>query len=104
MTILICLKSKPFFESVLGKRIRCTLLPSVHSESSVGIGSYHASDLLLVFAAVKKMAPSSREAIGQEVPDESPCSAPSPRGAIGPEVPDACVLLGVSWSLPVCHE
>ena len=37
------------------------------------------TDLLLVFAAVKKMAP-------------------SPRGAVsGPEVPDACVLFGVSW-------
>ena len=52
------------------------------SESGVGIRSYHASDPLLVFIAVKKMAPSSREAIGPEVPDESPFSPPSPRGAI----------------------
>ena len=75
--------------------MRCTLLPSVHSsESNVGIRSYHASDPLLVFAAVKKMAPSSREATGPEVPDERPFSPPSPRG---PEVPDACILSGVSW-------
>ena len=59
-----------------------TLLPSVRSsESSVGIRSYHVSDPLLVFAAVKKMAPSPREATGPEVPDERPFSAPSPRGA-----------------------
>ena len=43
--------------------------------------SWH-TDPLLVFAAVKKTAPSSREAIGPEVPDESPFSAPSPRGAM----------------------
>ena len=74
--------------------MRRTLLPSVHSsESGVGIRAHHASDLLLVFEAVKKMAPSSREAIGPEVPDESPFSPPSPRG---PEVPDACILFGVS--------
>ena len=58
------------------------------------------TDPSLVFA-VKKMAPSSREAIGPEVPDESPFSAPSPRGA---EVPDACILFGVSWCRLVCHE
>ena len=34
------------------------------------------------FAAVKKMAPSSREAIGPEVPYERPFSPPSPRGTI----------------------
>ena len=34
------------------------------------------------FCPVKKMAPSPREAIGPEVPDESPFSAPSPRGAM----------------------
>ena len=57
--------------AVSGKRSRRALLPSVRSsESSVGIGSYHASGPLLVFAAVKKMAPSSREAIGPEVPNE----------------------------------
>ena len=39
------------------------------------------TDHLLVFAAVKKMAPSSREAIGSEIPDECPFSPPSPRGA-----------------------
>ena len=44
-------------------------LPSVHfSESGVGIRSYFASDPLLVFVAVKQMGPSSREAIGPEVP------------------------------------
>ena len=59
---------------------------------------------MLVFAAVKKMAPPSREAIVPEVPDESLCSVPSQRAAIIPEVPDACVLLGVSWSLLICHE
>ena len=68
--------------AVSGKRYGA-LLPSVHSsESGVGIGSYHTSDPLLVFAAVKKMDPSSREAIGPEVPYESPFSAPSPRGAM----------------------
>ena len=40
------------------------------------------TDLLLVIAAVKKMAPSSREAIGADVPDERPFSPPSPRGAM----------------------
>ena len=40
------------------------------------------SDPLLVFVAVKQMGPSSREAIGPEVPDECPFSAPSPRGAM----------------------
>ena len=56
-------------------------MASVHSsESGVGIRSCHTSDPLLVFAAVKKMAPSSRGPIGPEVPDESPFSAPSPRG------------------------
>ena len=71
--------------AVLGKRIRRTLLPSVHSsEHGVGMRSYHASDPLLVFVAVKKMAPSSRE-------------------AIGPEVPDACMLFGVSWCLLMCR-
>ena len=56
--------------AVSGKRIRRTLLPSGHSsESGVGIRSYRASDPLLFFAAVKKMAPSSREAIGQDVPN-----------------------------------
>ena len=70
-----------------------TLFPSVRSsESGVVIRSCHASDPLLVFAAVKKMAPSSREAIGPEVPDECPFSAPSPRWTLnGPEVPDACL-------------
>ena len=53
--------------AVSGKRYGA-LLPSVHSsESGVGIRSYHASDPLLVFAAVKKMAPSSREAIKPSV-------------------------------------
>ena len=71
--------------AVSGKRMRRTLLPSVHSsESGVEIRSHHASDLLLVFAAVKKMAPSSREAIGREVPD-------------------ACILCGVSWCRLVCN-
>ena len=41
-----------------------------------------AQILCWVFAAVKKTAPSSRE-------------------AIGPEVPDACILLGVFWCLPM---
>ena len=67
--------------AVLGKHIPRTLLPTVHfSESGVGIRSYHASDPLLVFAAVEKMAPSSREAIGPEVPDECPLPALSPHG------------------------
>ena len=39
------------------------------------------TDPLLVFAAVKKTAPSSREAFGPEVPDES-FFVSSPRGAI----------------------
>ena len=69
--------------TVSGKRKRRTLLPSVHSsKSGVGIRSHHASDPLLVFAAVKKMAPSSREALSPEVLDECPFSAPSPRGAM----------------------
>ena len=55
-----------------------------------------------VFAAVKKMAPSSREAIGPEVPDECPCSVATWDN--GPEVPDACILFGVSWCRLVCHE
>ena len=88
--------------AVSGKRVRRTLFPSVHSsESGVGIRSCHASDPLLVFAAVKKMAPSSREATSPQVPDERPFSPPSPRG---PEVPDACILFGVIWCLLVCHE
>ena len=40
------------------------------------------TDPLLVFAAVKEMAPSSREAIGPEVPDERLFSPPSPRGTM----------------------
>ena len=82
------IESNRYQESVSG-----TLFPSVRSsESGGGIRSCHASDPLLVFAAVKKMAPSSREAIGPEVPDECPFSAPSPRWTMnGPEVPDACL-------------
>ena len=76
-------KSKAFSESVTRKRMRHTLLPSVHSsEPDVGKRSYHASDPLLFFAAVKNMALSSPEAIGPEVPDGSPFSAPSPRGVM----------------------
>ena len=48
----------------------------------VGRNPRRTDPLLLVFAAVKKMAPSSREAIGPEVPDECPFSAPSPRGTV----------------------
>ena len=40
------------------------------------------TDPSFVFTAVKKTAPSSREAIGPEVPDECPFSAPSPRGTL----------------------
>ena len=78
-------------ESVSRKRTRHTLFPSVHpSEPGVGIrscpafsrGRTPASDPLLFSAAVKKMAPSSREAIGPEVPDEGPFSAPSQRESI----------------------
>ena len=57
-------------QAVSGKRIRRTLLPSVRS------------DPLLVFGAVKKMAPSSREAIGQEVPDESHSRLPRHVGLV----------------------
>ena len=45
------------------------------------------TDPVLVFTAVKKMAPSSREAIGPEVPDECPFSAPSPRGSMVQKFP-----------------
>ena len=38
------------------------------------------ADSWQIFAAVKKMAPSSRGPIGPEVPDERPFSPPSPRG------------------------
>ena len=78
--------------AVPGKRIRRTLYSS---ESGVGIRSYQTSDRLLVFAAVKKMAPSSREATRPEVPDERPFSLLSPRG---PEIPGACILF---WCLLV---
>ena len=48
------------------------------------------TDPLLVFAAVKKMAPSSREAIGPEVPDECFFFCFVATRVSGPEVPDAC--------------
>ena len=52
------------------------------------------TDPLLVFVAVKKMAPSSREAIGPEVPDERLCTASvATWGNDVSEVPDACVLI-----------
>ena len=73
-------------ESASRKRIRHTLFPSVHpSEPSVGMRSCPAfrggeppkvrrnprrTDPVLVFAAVMKMAPSSREATGPQVPNE----------------------------------
>ena len=46
------------------------------------IRNLRRTDPLLVFAAVKKMAPSSREAIGQEVPDECFFFVSSPREAM----------------------
>ena len=45
-------------------------------------GHSQRTDPSLVFAAVKRMAPSSREATGPEAPDESPPSPPSPRGTM----------------------
>ena len=54
------------------------------------------TDPLLVFVAVKKMAPSSLEAIGPEVPDECPFSPPSPRGTMVQKFPmHAYSLAGV---------
>ena len=71
--------------AVSGKRVRRTPLPSVHSSES---GSWNKimscvlsrtlkvrrnprrTDPLFVVAAVKKMAPESREAIGPEFHDE----------------------------------
>ena len=65
--------------------MRHTLFPSVHPSEPVLEWDHvcvqrgnppkvrrnsRRTDPLLVFAAVKKMAPSSREAIGPEVPDE----------------------------------
>ena len=46
------------------------------------------------------MAPLSREAIGPEVPDESPSSPPSPRGATVQKFPmhaHSLVSPGVGW-------
>ena len=58
------------------------------------------TDLLLVFAAVKKTAPSSREALSPEVPDERPISPPSPRGAVVQKFQ----MHGYSWvSSGVCQ-
>ena len=54
--------------------------------------------------AVKKMAPSSREATGPEGPDGSPIFGSVATWDNGPEVPDACMLLGVFGGLLMCHK
>ena len=61
------------------------------------------TDPLLVFAAVKKTAPSSREAIGPEVPDE--CIFLFRRHVAQWSRSSRCMLLfGVFWCWLVCHE
>ena len=91
--------------AVTGNRVRCTLLSSVHSlESSVGTRSYHASDPLLVCAAVGWTALSSREAIGRFRSSwRMPILGPVATWDNGPEVPDACIPSGVLCVCPLCN-
>ena len=87
--------------AVSGKRKLRTLLPSVHSsEPCVGIRSYHASDPLLVFAAVKKMAADFR--LRGTVVQKSPMHAYSLVSLVSADVPRMSLCSSLLCNIRTC--